>query len=208
MRAIDLSSGDRYGRLVVVGLAGTFGRVRKYRFLCDCGGEAFATSTQVRKGYQRSCGCLKNELTISRQTTHGQSGSQEYSIWHGMIQRCESPRNASYKHYGAKGVTVCGRWKLFENFWQDMGPRPSSSHTLDRKDNSIGYEPGNCRWATRKEQDRNKSSNVRLVFGGRVQTATDWANELGIHPSTILARINRYGWTVRAALATPGRMRA
>ncbi len=135
---------------------------------------------------------------------HGMTGSPEWVVWKGMIERCTDPNARSYPRYGGKGVKVCQEWlDSFEAFYEHVGKRPSLAHTLDRIENSKGYEPGNVRWATRHTQSRNTSRNVRLNYQGRVQVLEDWAKELGIPKMTIWNRIFRLGWTTEKALSKP-----
>jgi hypothetical protein len=121
----------------------------------------------------------------------------------GMKNRCEKPSCGAYYKYGARGITVCERWKAFENFYADMGPKPSPKHTLDRINGTGDYEPGNCRWATPHEQQRNLKNNVRLDFDGQSLTAGEWSERLGINAKTIEARYQRLGWTAEEALTRP-----
>lgn len=136
-------------------------------------------------------------------TKHGHAGrgrkSAEYRIWRGMRDRCEYPTHISYRYYGARGITVCDRWRDFPTFLRDMGPRPSPKHSIDRKDGSRGYEPDNCRWATRAEQNNNASSNV-YVGGYRV---SEIAAANGVGASAIRQRIAR-GWSISRILGTLG----
>lgn len=129
--------------------------------------------------------------------------SSEYSIWMNMRARCNNPRNGSYDKYGGRGITVCERWQAdFLNFLQDMGRRPSTDHSIDRIDNDGDYEPGNCRWATRKEQCRNRRSSRRIGFCGETKTMAEWAEETGLPTNVIFWRLQR-GWTVERALTFP-----
>lgn len=145
---------------------------------------------------------MRNEASADRQTTHGMTDSSEYKIWVGMIQRCTNPNHKSYEKYGRRGIKVCDRWRQsFMNFFEDMGPRPSLEHSLDRRDNDSGYQPDNCRWATVDEQARNNSRNRILKFDGKSLCVSDWAYETGIPYSTILGRLDR-GCSVEEALAT------
>ena len=133
--------------------------------------------------------------------THGLAGTVEYNAWLAAKQRCEGLTLAGYKNYGGRGIKVCERWKRsFENFLADMGRRPSVRHSLDRIDVNGNYEPGNCRWATRKEQNLNKTSSVRLTFKGKTQTATEWAQEIGVKAKTLQLRVRR-GWPIERILA-------
>jgi hypothetical protein len=123
-----------------------------------------------------------------------------------MKTRCYNPKATNFADYGGRGITVCDRWRgSFMAFIADMGPRPSPLHTLDRNENSKGYSPDNCRWATGKEQSRNKRNNVFLTFKGRSLTIAAWAEETGISVGRICARL-RQGWPVERILTTPSRM--
>lgn len=138
---------------------------------------------------------------------HGGAGSLTYARWKAMKQRCDDASAANYRYYGGAGVTVCTRWReSFADFLADMGECPSAAMTLDRIDNSRGYEPGNCRWATRAEQNRNRSCCRQLTFNGRTQIVTAWAIELGLSPNLLLQRLY-LGWSVARALSTPKRRR-
>ena len=156
-------------------------------------------------GKYGSCGCQK----IASRTTHGQSrsnngrGTPEYETWKSMLSRGLGKDNAGRHNYADRGIIVCERWLTFKNFLADMGPKPSSKHSLDRIDNDGNYEPGNCRWATKKEQDRNKRTNRLLTHDGETECITEWAESLGVHPQTIANRLDNYGWCLEEALTLP-----
>jgi hypothetical protein len=118
-----------------------------------------------------------------------------------MRKRCFDPSNKCFAHYGGRGIRVCKRWKTFEHFFVDMGPRPSPEHSLDRIDNDGHYSPDNCRWATRLEQANNKTATHWISHDGRTQSLASWARETGIGFSTIRYRLNS-GWPVSRALET------
>ncbi len=161
MARIDYS-GKRFGRLVVVGEAGRspHGGNMIWRCHCDCGNSTDVLSTSLRLGDTQSCGCLQSDLASARMTKHGhaQHGtSRTYNSWASMVQRCTNPNYYQYKNYAGRGITVCAEWAdNFQQFLSDMGERPPGT-SLDRFPNNDGnYEPGNCRWATPKEQSNNR----------------------------------------------------
>lgn len=129
--------------------------------------------------------------------------SPEYIIWRNMRGRCSNPGNNRYATYGARGISVCERWdRDFLNFLEDMGRRPSPKHSLERIDNDQGYFPENCRWATRKEQARNRRSSRFLDFNGQTRTSAEWSELTGISQGTLHARL-KSGWPVERALTQP-----
>ena len=149
---------------------------------------------------------------MKRGPRHGRHGharkgsvSVEYSTWNAMMARCFNPSLKFFERYGGRGITVCDRWMQFENFLADMGPRPSALHSIDRyPDKNGNYEPGNCRWATRKEQARNTRQTVMLTIDGVTQCMTDWANVSGVGVSTISFRLKKGISPRDAVFAPPG----
>jgi hypothetical protein len=135
---------------------------------------------------------------------HGLRNTPEYGIWNSMKQRCSNPKTVSYKRYGAVGIRVCERWEAsFLAFHKDMGQRPSSLHSIERINNSLGYSPENCRWATPEEQANNTSSNFLLTIDGRTQSVATWDRETGTPSYIIRARIHNHGWSPKDAVFKP-----
>lgn len=130
----------------------------------------------------------------------GRKQSPTYCSWVAMLVRV-SARYRNAARYHGRGIVVCERWQSFENFLADTGARPTGT-TIDRIDNDGNYEPGNCRWATDVEQQRNRSSNRLVTYSDRTQTVTDWARESGMSPSTLHTRLRR-GWEFGRAISTP-----
>lgn len=118
---------------------------------CECGVERPVSGRHLRAQKTKSCGCYKEEKRLK----HGQHKSITYSSWVAMRQRCLNPETTGFARWGGRGITICARWGEFKNFLEDMGERPSKEYSLDRINNNGNYEPGNCRWATRKQQIRN-----------------------------------------------------
>ena len=170
---------------------------------CDCGGVAFTTATKLRNGHTRSCGCLRVRVCteMGRSTaTHRGTGTPEFKVWDTMKQRCTNPNDHQYPRYGGRGITICERWSDFANFLHDMGKRPTPFHTIDRINNDGNYEPLNCRWATKKQQARNRRSSRPITFGGLTMPLTDWAKQCHIDERTLFWRL-RHGWTMERAIS-------
>lgn len=137
--------------------------------------------------------------------THGMTNSPTYWSWVEMKQRCLNPNDPSFARYGGRGIAICEHWlNSFENFLADMGPRPDGC-TLDRIEVNGNYGPSNAKWATPKQQARNRSNNVLLTFQGETMCISAWAERLGLPRKTVEKRINKYGYSTEKALTTPVR---
>mgnify|MGYP003577130298 CR=1 FL=1 len=190
-KLIDMS-GKRIGRLLVMGPGDVQGTTRRWRCLCDCGNEVLVQGSSLRTGRQMSCGCLKAEKARARKTTHGLGGTSENAIWNTMKARCGNPSHEAFARYGGRGIAICERWReSFAAFMEDMGPRPSERHTIERRDNSLGYEPSNCYWATYCEQNSNTSKNIYVPDGEEKVTVMEWARRHGVSPQTVYGRLRR-----------------
>lgn len=185
------------GRLTVVGPAKP--RDGKWQWLCrcECGKQVIVDHKSLRKEWRRSCGCLRRKAK-----THGMSRSPTYRSWDAMMQRCYNPKNIGYGIYGGRGIRVCQRWHLFENFLADMGLRPKGK-TVDRLKSAKDYSPDNCRWATGREQRLNRVRR-QIAFNGKSQGLFEWSLEIGISNRVLRDRLRR-GWTVDRAFTTPVR---
>jgi hypothetical protein len=192
--------GDRFGKLTLIESPKSTHKNNRKIWLCrcECGNETTVIENNLRRGIVNSCGCLR--FTATRK--HGQHNKSIYIVWAAMKQRCLNPKDCNFHKYGARGIKVCDRWLAFENFFADMGERPSNEHSLDRIDNNGHYEPDNVRWATREEQQRNKRDNHQITINGQTKCITAWAEHLGIRRSLIFGRISS-GWCETCAVIRP-----
>lgn len=196
---VQINPGDRYGRLTIVKEAPRArGSARRFECLCDCGNVRIYEMGDFRCASERrtkSCGCLGRE----KHTVHGKHGCPEYYCWKGMNQRCSNPNSPQWKDYGGRGIEVCRGWReSFTDFLKDMGPRPSPLHSIERKNNSNGYYPDNCKWATRTEQNRNSRKNVMTVeLAARIRLE----RASGIRPRDICKNHQIKKWVIYSVLS-------
>lgn len=199
-------SGMVFSRLTVTRFLGGKGHGARWECVCTCGSVTSSTRNILMSSKKKSCGCLKREVDAVRPVKHGHSATRAHKCWRAMHSRCSDPRNASFVHYGARGIAVCERWASFDNFLADMGAPPPRM-SIERIDVNGGYSLANCRWATSGEQSRNKRTSVILTVDGRTQCASDWCAELGLSKSMVCRRI-RAGWAPADALQLPRNRRA
>ncbi len=186
--------GSRSGMLVVLSLLRDAVKQQTYAICqCDCGRLAKKTTSDIRRRRAKSCGCSTKHLIAIARTKHGKRGSRVYMAWIDMLRRCGNPDVESYPNYGGRGISVCDRWKLFDLFFTDMGDPPSGM-SLDRINVNGNYEPGNCRWATAKEQCNNTRRSRYLVVGGERMTITQAAEKYRVGKTAIKWRLD-HGWT-------------
>lgn len=167
-------------------------------------GDGPAHALQTETDQRQELGAVRQNTGRRVRTKGGLTAQHpsEYRTWYGMWHRCSNPSNPGWKHYGGRGIRVCGRWKKFETFLSDMGPKPTPKHSIDRIDNNGNYEPSNCRWATSIEQGRNRSNNLLLTYNGQTKTVMEWAESTGMGVQLIKERINR-GWPIDAIFTYP-----
>lgn len=208
---VRLVKGQRFGLLVVEREIETMSSVDwrsrrvRYECICDCGRKVITEAYRLRGGQKKSCGCLQPKVAAEvakRRKTHGCAGRNrppEYMVWVRMRRRCENPDSQDYSNYGGRGIKVCGRWSSFQNFIDDMGPRPDKGYSIDRIDNDGPYSPENCRWATVKQQNRNKRSIKKIEIDGVIRGLGEWAEVSGTNLETIRSRLNRH-WDPKEAV--------
>jgi hypothetical protein len=191
-RIIDIT-GTRFKRLLVVDFLERSKDKTFWVCVCDCGELCAVEGHHLKCGDTGSCGCLHREIT----TVHGMSNHSIYRLWYAVMERCYNEKAHMFKHYGGRGITVCKRWHVFNNFFEDMGFKPTGK-TLDRVNNSLGYSKNNCRWATHREQMNNTRKNIdtRIVVGSGALTIADFCRKFSANYSTVhskAARANKIG---------------
>lgn len=171
-----------------------------WKCICDCGEQIETYTLLLRSKKQQSCGCLRKETSAKHcegMTKHGHykgnKPTPEWSAWAALRARCYVKTHKQYKNYGGRGIAVCERWHTFDNFLEDMGKRPDKGYSIDRIDNSKGYEPGNCRWATTTEQNNNMRTNRRVSYNGEELTLAQWCKKLHISRGLWIAPLQRLG---------------
>lgn len=195
--------GHTFGKLKVIGEAdprrfADGDTLCYWKCVCECGKKVEVLTKTLRNGMTRSCGCLRVKHGHSLRKTK----SPEYSSWIGIISRCTNPKIRNWENYGGRGITVCERWRKFENFLADMGNRPKGM-SIDRIDNNGNYEPGNCRWATQQQQSSNTRRNKAFVVNGMSGNMAELSRYYGLKFMTVWDRIYRRNWPPEKAFLTP-----
>ena len=201
-------TGKKFGRLTVLRKIGKDDRSNViWECQCDCGNKTNITTVRLNRG-TKSCGCLVKETAIKtgkKNTKHNKCNTSEYTTYKGIKGRCYNTNNKDYPSYGGRGIKVCDRWiESFQNFYDDMGPKPSKKHSLDRIDNNGDYEPNNCRWANLEDQNNNRRSNKYITYNNETLTYAQWSRRLGGSDGIVHGRIKR-GWDPIKAITTPVR---
>ena len=197
----DYEIGKQYHRWTIMGIIGKCPGDVAVAARCECGTEKTARLYQLRDGISKSCGCFRKEVFV----THGRSRTNDrtYRSWTHMVQRCTNPDVDCWENYGGRGITVCERWlNSFSNFLADMGPRPSLEHSIERIENDGNYEPGNCAWATKKEQCNNTRFNRWIVIDGERKTIAQWCEARGVPRRLVYERLFR-GWPLNESILAP-----
>ena len=207
MKKVKDLTGQRFGRLVVIGIDPDSVRKTYWYCRCDCGNTKKVRSDSLQSGRIRSCGCLKKEQdkenlindSIRKSSAYGEKvgTTRLYHIWSAMKGRCKNPHDARYHRYGGRGISVCEEWSedfgsfrkwALENGYDD-------SLTIDRIDNDGCYEPSNCRWVTQKQQSNNRSTNIKITIGNSTRTLKEWCTIFDVDASVVYQRYKRNGFT-------------
>lgn len=192
----------KFGNLTVIDMCEDNGRQSvTWECRCDCGKVVNRAVKYLLDGRARSCGCKRRDQYGAKnvQYKHGKFGTRIHKIWDGMIQRCHNSNCKDYKNWGGRGIKVCNEWREFENFYADMGEAPEG-RSIDRIDNDKGYSKSNCRWATWKEQLRNRRNVRMLSIDGMTKPVVQWAEELGFNRQATVRRITARILANRAAI--------
>lgn len=197
--------GRKFGRLIVISQNGTEKNHEKlWLSQCECGNQITTRTSSLTKGITQSCGCLRRELAREKRTTHGMTKTAIYSVYRHMIKRCCNPSHRNYYLYGARGISVCDKWRgSFENFYQDMRDGYKPGLSIDRIDNNKGYGKENCRWASTKEQNNNTRQNICYFHKGKTYTISQLAEMYDIKYDVLRKRLRVAKWPLKKALNAP-----
>jgi len=189
-----LLAGKKFGKLTLIEVsAKEHGTRPHWRCRCECGSITNAAEANILNGHTRSCGCIHRERArAGLNRKHGMIKTPTYYSWRAMLCRCFSPRTDGYEYYGGRGISVCDRWQKFENFLADLGTRPTGT-TLERQDTNGNYEPGNCYWATAKQQAANRRNNRNLTYEGKTFCQSEWSGRLGTYPQKLYRWLKKGG---------------
>ena len=198
-------SGMRFGRLLAIKKTRENYKSDYWLCKCDCGAEKEIRCDALLNGRTKSCGCFLRESAKERATKHGLNKSKIYGVFYAMHHRCENTKDVAYKYYGGRGISVCDEWSYgggFEKFYKwavENGYKEGL--TIDRINTDGNYEPKNCKWATRKEQQQNLRRNVKVLCDGETMTLAQASEKYGIPARTIYIRIKQ-GWNDDDAVKT------
>jgi hypothetical protein len=192
LKAREELDGRRFGRLLVKCFAFTKRKCAHWECICDCGEIRYVSSNKLTSGHTTSCGCQRADSLVRHGRARRNNGDLTYHIWTSLRQRCENPKDRKFMDYGGRGIYVCQRWSVFENFLADMGEKPLGM-SIDRVDNSGPYSPDNCRWAIQKTQARNQRRNLMLTIDGDSACAAAWAERLNVDYWRLRNAIRRFG---------------
>ena len=195
--------GKKFGRLTVVEYAGIDKRGNAtWKCACDCGKECLAIATNIIRGVKQSCGCLRGENALKHGGARKGSHEDLYGIWKGIVARTTQPTSIDFTEYGGVGISISKEWLEYEAFKADMGERPTLQHSIDRIKNELGYSKENCRWATKKEQARNRTNTRFLEYKGIRKPIVQWEDELGLTRDVLVRRL-KSGMTPEQAIEKP-----
>ena len=204
-------TGQQFFRLTAIERVGDLNKGRvTWECQCACGAKKVVEASRLLRGTAKSCGCWKKECRKTHGNTTQGARTPEYCAWVNMKNRVKDAVSPNHKNYAGRGIGVCERWDIFENFLADVGQRPTSKHTVERVNNDLGYSPENCKWGTRTEQSRNRRNRHILTYKGETKCVGEWADLTKLPLQTIYSRL-RFGYTPEEALETPrhaGRKRA
>ena len=210
----EVTEGQKYGKLTIIKEVSPIGSKRRILCKCDCGNIKEYSMDRVIHGRTQSCGCLRNEMFLTRRNNNGTSiypkeatASKLYKIWNSMKCRCYTISSGAYFKYGAKGIRMCDEWKNdFMTFYNwALANGYSDEMTIDRIDYRGNYEPSNCRWADIRTQANNKSNVRKYEYSGELHTMTEWSEIMNINYGALWERLNVLGWSIEKALTTPVR---
>jgi len=188
-------SNIKFGNLLVLKM---IENSNKCLCICDCGVLKEIHTSNLVNGYTKTCGCSKRNISYTK--THGLTKTKEYRTWKGIKNRCYNKNIKDYTNYGLRGISMCESWKSsFENFLSDMGKAPTPNHSIDRIDNNGNYEPSNCKWSTKIEQNNNKRTNTLIQTDWGIMTINQLSRKTGINRNTISKKIKK-GLTINEIL--------